>query len=500
MFGMLSEFLRDASRPKIVHDPKLVELLAGPVAGIRHATMLYSYLLRPTTAKHDLATVVLRQENATLAGAPGEHADHLQRLAPLLRKEVEAQGLAKLYETIDLPLAPVLAAMERHGVRVDRDALAAMSATLEREVRSLEKAIWKLAGAEFNVNSPQQLAEILFDKMGLTLSAKRGRAKSRSTAAEVLEELALAHELPRKVLEYREVAKLKSTYVDALPRLIHPETGRVHTSFSQTGTATGRLSSSNPNLQNIPVRSELGRQIRAAFAADPGHALLSADYSQIELRILPHFSGDPVLVEAFRKGEDIHARTAEEVFGVGPMAQTAEHRRAAKAINFGIIYGQTPFGLAAQLGIDQKEAAQFISAYFARYRGVKAYLDQSLAEARKSGVTRTMFGRVRPLPEITSPQPNLRSFAERTALNTPLQGTAADLIKLAMIAIHRRLAAEKFRARMILQVHDELLFEAPHAEMDRLRELVRTEMEGVEELAVPLVVDLKAGPNWRDMK
>ena len=500
MLSTLTEFLRDSARPKIVHDPKLTELLAGPVAGIRHATMLYSYLLRPTTAKHDLATVVLRQENVTLSGTPGEHADHLQHLAPALRQEVEAQGLAKLYETIDLPLAPVLASMERHGVRVDHKALAAMSATMEREVRSLEKAIWKLAGSVFNVNSPQQLAEILFDKMGLTLSAKRGRAKSRSTAAEVLEELALTHELPRKVIEYREVAKLKSTYVDALPRLIHPETGRVHTSFSQTGTATGRLSSSDPNLQNIPVRSELGRQIRATFAADPGHTLLSADYSQIELRILAHFSEDPVLVEAFRNGEDIHARTAQEVFGVGPMAQTAEHRRAAKAINFGIIYGQTPFGLAAALGIDQKEAAQFISAYFARYRGVKTYLDRSLAEARKAGVTRTMFGRVRPVPEITSPQPNLRSFAERTALNTPLQGTAADLIKLAMIAIHRRLAEEKWHARMILQVHDELLFEAPPAEMERLRALVRAEMENAHVLTVPLVVDLKAGPNWRDMK
>jgi DNA polymerase I len=500
MLGALAEFLGDSARPKIVHDAKLIELLAGPVAGIRHSTMLYSYLLRPTTAKHDLATVVLRQENVTLSGTPGEHADHLQRLAPPLRQEVEAQGLTKIYETIDLPLAPVLASMERHGVRVDHKALAAMSATMEREVRSLEKAIWKLAGSEFNVNSPQQLAEILFDKMGLTLSAKRGRAKSRSTAAEVLEELALTHDLPRKVIEYREVAKLKSTYVDALPRLIHPETGRVHTSFSQTGTATGRLSSSDPNLQNIPVRSELGRQIRAAFAADPGHTLLSADYSQIELRILAHFSEDPVLVEAFRNGEDIHARTAQEVFGVGPMAQTAEHRRAAKAINFGIIYGQTPFGLAAALGIDQKEAAQFISAYFARYRGVKTYLDRSLAEARKAGVTHTMFGRVRPVPEITSPQPNLRSFAERTALNTPLQGTAADLIKLAMIAIHRRLAEEKWHARMILQVHDELLFEAPPAEMERLRALVRSEMENAHPLTVPLVVDLKAGPNWRDMK
>jgi len=498
MQAALSEFLRDPARPKIVHDPKLFELLAGPVAGIRHATMLYSYLLRPTTSKHSLADAVLRQESVTLSGAAGEHAEHLHSLAPLLRKEVEAQGLAELYETIDLPLAPVLAAMERDGVRVDRKALDAMSKTMEREIRSLEKAIWKLAGSEFNVNSPQQLAEILFDQMGLTLGGRR-RGKPRSTAADVLEELALLHEMPRKVLEYRELTKLKSTYVDALPKLIHAGTGRLHTSFSQTTAATGRLSSSDPNLQNIPVRSELGRQIRAAFVASPGNTLLSADYSQIELRILAHFSNDPVLVEAFRTGQDIHARTAEEVFRVGPMAQNAEHRRAAKAINFGIIYGQTPFGLAAQLGIDQKEAAQFIAAYFARYRGVKEYLEQSLADARKTGFTRTLFGRTRPVPEITSPQVNLRNFAERTALNTPLQGTAADLIKLAMIAIARELSEQKFQARMILQVHDELLFEAPHDELDRLRPLVRKAMEQVHELAVPLVVDLKAGLNWRDM-
>jgi DNA polymerase I len=499
MLAALGEFLRDPARPKIVHDPKLFELLAGPVAGIRHATMLYAYLLRPTTSKHDLANVVLRHENVTLSGAPGEHADHLQRLAPLLRKEVEAQGLSKLYETIDLPLAPVLASMERHGVRVDRKALAAMSTTMEREIRALEKTIWGLAGSEFNINSPQQLAEILFDKMNLGVGGRR-RSKPRSTAAEVLEELALTHELPRKVLEYREISKLKSTYVDALPRLIHAGTGRLHTSFSQTGTATGRLSSSDPNLQNIPVRTELGRQIRAEFIAGPGNTLLSADYSQIELRILAHFSEDPVLVEAFRKGQDIHSRTAQEVFGVGPMAQNAELRRAAKAINFGIIYGQTPFGLAAQLGIDQKEAAKFIAAYFARYRGVKEYLDRSLAEARKTGVTRTLFGRIRPVPEITSPQPNLRNFAERTALNTPLQGTAADLIKIAMIAIDRQLTEEGLQAKMILQVHDELLFEAPHAEMDRLRKLVRPAMENAYALTVPLVVDMKAGPNWRDMK
>jgi len=499
MLAVLQEFLADARRPKIVHDPKLVELLAGPVRGIRDATMLYSYLLRPTTAQHDLPSVVLRHMNVTPSGAAGESADLLQRLVLLLRPEVESQDLRGVYQEIDLPLAPVLAAIERHGIRADPAALAAMSASMEGEIRALERAIWDLGGAEFNVNSPQQLAEILFDKMNLAPSAKRGRARSRSTAADVLAELGLLHELPRKILEYRELAKLKSTYVDALPKLIEPATGRLHTRLNQTGTATGRLSSSDPNLQNIPVRTELGRQIRAAFVAEPGWTLLSADYSQIELRILAHFSEDPVLVEAFRTGQDIHSRTAQEIFNVGPMAQTAEHRRAAKVINFGIIYGLSPFGLAQQLGIEQREAARFISAYFGRYSGVKKYLDRSLDETRRAGFTRTLFGRRRPIPEITSTQVNLRNLAERTALNTPLQGTAADLIKLAMIAVDRELSAGGFRSRMILQVHDELLFEAPPDELDRLRPLVRAAMEETHKLRVPLVVDMKSGPNWRDM-
>jgi DNA polymerase-1 len=277
-------------------------------------------------------------------------------------------------------------------------------------------------------------------------------------------------------------------------------TGRLHTSFNQTGTATGRLSSSDPNLQNIPIRTELGREIRAAFVAEPGKVMLAADYSQVELRIMAHFSKDAVLVDAFRNGEDIHARTAKEVFGVGPMAQTAEHRRAAKAINFGIIYGLSPFGLAQQLGIEQREAAQFINAYFTRYRGVKEYLDRVLVETRKSGETRTLFGRMRPIPEITSPQVQLRNFAERTALNSPLQGTAADLIKMAMIAIAGRLKKEKLKAQMILQVHDELLFEAPAKEQKALEKLVREEMEGVYKLDVPLAVEISTGANWRDLE
>jgi DNA polymerase-1 len=495
----LEPVLQDTKRAKIVHDPKLFQLLMGPAENIEHATQLYSYLVRPTTSKHNFDDVMFRQFNVPLGGGAGERADGMQRLAPALREQVEEKKLDPVYEKIDLPLAGVLAEMERTGVRVDQQVLATMSQSMEKEVRRLEKEIWTLAGVEFNCNSPTQLAEILFDKLNLEPAAKRGRAKSRSTAVEILEELSARHPLPKKVIEYREFTKLKSTYVDLLPKLIHPVSGRLHTSYNQTGTATGRLSSSDPNLQNIPIRTELGREIRAAFVAEPGKILLAADYSQVELRIMAHFSKDAVLMDAFRNGEDIHARTALEVFGVGPMAQTAEHRRAAKAINFGIIYGLSAFGLAQQLGIEQKEAAQFIQAYFSRYRGVKDYLDRVLVETRKSGETRTLFGRVRPIPEIISPQVQLRNFAERTALNSPLQGTAADLIKMAMISIAKRLKKEKLKAQMILQVHDELVFEAPPKEQKTLEKLVREEMEGVYKLEVPLAVEIGVGPNWRDL-
>jgi DNA polymerase-1 len=496
----LAPLLADAKRAIIVHDPKLFQLLAGRAANVKHATQLYSYLVRPTTANHNFADVAMRQFNAMLGGGPGERADYLQRLAPVLRGQIDEQELAGVYEEIDLPLAPVLADMERIGIRVDPKELDKMSRSMEKEVRRLEQEIWKLAGNEFNINSPAQLAEILFDKLNLQPPTRRGKGKVRSTAADILEELASQHALPAKIIEYREISKLKSTYVDALPKLIHPETGRLHTSFSQTTAATGRLSSSDPNLQNIPIRTELGREIRAAFVAEKGKILLSADYSQIELRVMAHLSQDPVLIDAFRNGEDIHARTAQEVFGVGPMAQNAEHRRAAKAINFGIIYGLSAFGLAQQLGIGQKEAAQFINAYFTRYSGVKKFLDKILVETRKTAVAKTLFGRIRPIPEINSPQAQLRSFAERTALNSPLQGTAADLIKLAMISIDQRLATEKFEAKMILQVHDELLFEAPPKEKTKLEKLVRQEMEGVHKLSVPLVVEISSGLNWRDLE
>jgi DNA polymerase-1 len=506
MLGALKEWLADEKRPKVVHDPKLFSLLALPdspgradaIAGISHATMLYSFLVRPTTANHVFAEVVLRHLNRTLSGAPGERGDFLLRLAPSLRAEVDKLGLAHLYETIDFPLASVLARMEAAGIRVDKNELDIISTKAQEEITRLEKDIYELAGFEFKINSPQQLAEVLFDKLNLQ-PPRRSRAKSRSTAAEVLEELAALHDLPKKILEYRELAKVKSTYADALPRLIHPITGRLHTRFSQTGAVTGRLSSANPNLQNIPIRTELGREIRAAFVAPPGRLLLSADYSQIELRILAHLSEDAILTDAFRRGEDIHSRTAQEVFGVLPLEQTREHRRVAKVINFGVIYGLSPFGLAQNLGIDTKEAAKFIAAYFDRYSGVKKYLDRQIAETRKSGYTKTLFGRIRPMPEITSPQANMRNFAERTAMNTPMQGAAADLIKLAMIELDRRLRGS-FESQMILQVHDELLFEAPEKEIPRLTGVVKEVMETVYKLRVPLLVETKVGPNWRDMK
>jgi DNA polymerase I len=504
---VMEDWLADPKKPKTVHDPKLFHLLAtkpsgngsDALAGIRHATMLYSYLLRPTTANHEFAEVVLRHLNRTLSGAQGERADFLLRVAPVLREEVEKLGLLKVYEDIDLPLAPVLARMEAAGVRVDPVELDRISTKTTEEIVELEKSIYALVGFEFNVGSPQQLAEVLFDKLNLQ-PPRRSRAKSRSTAADVLEELAAVHELPQKVIEFRELTKLKSNYADVLPRLIHPESGRLHTRFCQTGTATGRLSSSNPNLQNIPIRTDLGREIRAAFIAAPGSLLLSADYSQIELRILAHLSEDPVLMEAFGRGEDVHSRTAQEVFDVAPFAQTREHRRMAKVINFGVIYGLSAFGLAQNLSIDQKEAARFIAKYFERYRGVKDFLDRQIAETRKTGITKTLFGRIRQIPEINSPQPNLRNFAERTAMNTPMQGAAADLIKLAMIELDRRLPKEKLKSRMILQVHDELLFEGPEAEIPRLTKLAKEVMEGVHEFRVPILVDTKVGPNWRDMK
>jgi DNA polymerase-1 len=355
-----------------------------------------------------------------------------------------------------------------------------------------------MAGHPFNISSPQQLAVVLFDELKLKAPQTRTWGKQRSTAADVLEEMSEDNEIVRKVLEYRQLTKLKGTYVDALPLLLDPATARLHTSFNQAGAATGRLSSSNPNLQNIPIRTELGREIRAAFVPREGWKLLVADYSQIELRLLAHMSGDELLVEAFRAGEDIHTRTAAEVLGVPPLMVTPEARRSAKAVNFGIVYGISGFGLAQQLGIPRAEAEKYIKNYFARYTGVKRFIEETIAEVRQTGVTRTLFGRERPIPDINSRNPNSRGFAERTAVNSPLQGTAADLIKLAMVRIDRQIAS--LQGKMLLQVHDELVFECPPDEVPALSALVKREMEGVRELKVPLVADIGAGDNWRDAK
>ncbi len=496
--------LADPALPKAVHDFKSAWHALAPrgaaLAGVEHDTMLYSYLLDPTTPRHDLARVALRRFNLQLSGEAAQVADLTCRLAPALRAEVEQAGLLRVYEELDLPFVPVLARMELAGVKVDARVLQQMSSRLERECEQTARAIYEMAGGEFNINSPKQLGEVLYEKLKLPKPPRRGKSKSLSTAVDILEGLAERHDVPRRVLEYRQLSKLKSTYVDTLPALIDPATGRVHTTFNQAATSTGRLSSTNPNLQNIPIRTELGREIRAAFIAEPGHVLVGADYSQIELRLLAHFSEDPLLVEAFRRGDDIHRLTAAEVFGVPPLAIDADHRHRAKAVNFGIVYGLSAFGLAQQIGIEPREAKKFIAAYFEKYQGVRAFIDRTLEETRRHQSVRTLFGRVRPIPDINSRNPNARGFAERTAVNTPLQGTAADLIKLAMIRIDAELRSQQLKARMTLQVHDELVFEAPEAEVEAVRALVREKMENVYALRVPLVADVAVGSNWRDLK
>jgi DNA polymerase-1 len=500
----LRSVLTNADAPKALHDYKAaihaLDSLGIYVAGVRHDSMLYSYLLDPTWSSHRLADVALRRFNLKLAGELAESADIAGRLAGALRSEVEQAGLLKLYEEMDLPLVPVLARMEQAGVKIDTAALAKMSTELERAVAAKAKEIYEVAGTEFNVGSPKQLGEVLFNRMNLPKPVKYGKGRTISTAVDVLEELAENHPIARMVLDYRQLTKLKSTYVDALPALINPTTGRLHTTFGQTGTATGRLSSANPNLQNIPIRTELGRGIRAAFIAEPGHVLLTADYSQIELRLLAHFSRDPLLVEAYRRGDDIHTLTASQVFGVPPLMVTPDHRRQAKVVNFGIVYGLSAFGLSQQLGIEPGEARQFIAAYFEKYKGVRAFIDKTLEEARRDMKVRTLFGRIRPIPDINSKNANQRGFAERTAVNTPLQGTAADLIKIAMIRIDAALRKRGMKSRMTLQVHDELVFEVPENEVEAMQPLVREHMEKAHALIVPLQVDMGVGANWRDLE
>jgi len=502
--GELRKILSDPKIPKAIHDYKasIHELKRHKleIAGVQDEPMLYSYLVNPTYPRHSLAEIALRSFNLKVSDSLAEAADVTGRIASALRKEVDDSSLMPVYGQIDLPLVPVLARMEAAGVKIDTAMLSKLSAHLEKECDAKAREIHTKSGHKFNINSPKQLGDVLFNKLNLPKPVKYGKGKTISTAVDVLEELSAEHEVPRLVLDYRQLSKLKSTYVDALPVLLNHETKRLHTTFNQTGTATGRLSSINPNLQNIPIRSELGREIRAAFIAEPGYLLLSADYSQIELRLLAHFSEDPLLVEAYQRGDDIHTLTAAQVFGV-PMAEvTAEHRRRAKAVNFGIVYGLSPFGLSQQLGIEQREAKTFIDAYFEKYKGVRTFIDRVLAETRRDQKVRTLFGRVRPIPDINSKNANMRGFAERTAVNTPLQGTAADLIKLAMIQIDHELGVRNLKSRMLLQVHDELVFEVPEAEIDSMRELVQDKMENVYELKVPLRVEMGVGPNWREVE
>ena len=411
----------------------------------------------------------------------------------------ENSSLTDVYRYMDLPLVHVLLRMERAGVRVHLPLLGEMGSRLAVMIDDLAEKVYASSGHRFNINSPKQLGEVLFNKMDLPKPLKYGKGKVISTAQDILEDLAQHHEVPMMVLEHRQLQKLKSTYLDQLPVLADAQ-GRVHTTFNQVGTATGRLSSTNPNLQNIPIRTAVGREIRAAFIAAPGNLLMSADYSQIELRLMAHFSGDPLLVDAYRTGKDIHTLTASEVFEVDAETMDKETRARAKAVNFGIVYGISPFGLAANLNIDQKTAREYIERYFARYKGVAEFIEKTLAEVRKTQAVRTAFGRVRPIPDIQSRNPNQRGFAERTAVNTPLQGTAADLIKLAMIRIDAEIQRRELRSQMTLQVHDELLFDVVPEEAEEMQALVKEKMEGVAQFRVPIVAEVGLGENWRDIK
>lgn len=488
--------------------------------GIVFDTMVANYLLDPGKYSHSLDNIAREHLGETMisytdvtgkgkaqigfaevdvaqaAEYACEDAEVTWRLAPILRRKLVEQNLQELYETLELPLIEVLAKMEYHGILVDAGQLRVLSKELDAAMERKAAVIYELAKEEFNIQSPKQLAGILFEKLGLRV-VKRTKS-GPSTDMSVLEELAAEHPIAEQVLAYRSLAKLKGTYADALPKLIHPQTGRIHTSYNQTVAATGRLSSSEPNLQNIPIRTAEGRRIREAFVAAPGHVLLSADYSQVELRILAHYSQDQRLVEAFREGADVHRRTAAEMFGIPPHEVTPEMRRQAKTINFGIIYGMGAFGLARRLGVNNKTAKEAIERYFEHYQGVRQFIDQVIRAARKSGYCETLLGRRRAIPELHSRNRTVRQQGERLAVNTPIQGTAADLIKKAMLEIHRALQKSAARTLMLLQVHDELVFEVPEAELDAVRGLIKDHMEKVLSLSVPLEVDMGWGRNWTE--
>ncbi len=527
--ALLAPVLVDPAVEKIGHDIKADLIVLG-----RHGvdlknpkafdTMLASYLIDANKSSHELEPIALEQlgykaltedevrgkgaKAIPFAQVPvdsvldyaGERADLAWQLAEHFRPLLERDGLMPVYLDLELPLMPILAEIERTGVRVDVRSLAAQSTVLDREMNELSTQVFTLAGGEFNINSPKQLAEILFDKLQLPVLKRTGTTRTPSTAVEVLEELAAQHDICRLILDWRGLAKLKGTYIDALPTLVNPETRRVHTQISQAVAATGRLSSSDPNLQNIPIRTEIGRQIRGAFIAETGHVLISADYSQIELRVLAHLSGDETLIAAFERGDDIHDQTAAKVFGVDSTLDPHELRRRAKIVNYALLYGKTAFTLAKDIGVTQQAAQTFIDAYFAGFPMVRAFIDKTLADARVSGFVQTIFGRRRPVPELTSRNGMIRAASERAAVNMPIQGTAADILKKAMIDVDAALAESHPRAKMILTVHDELLFEAPKEEAEAIAAIVKQKMSAAVPLRVPLDVDVGIGENWKEAK
>ncbi|MEJ2198746.1 MAG: DNA polymerase I [Desulfuromonadales bacterium] len=490
------------------------------VSGPIYDTMLASYLANPATRSHgmdNLAAELLNYHTISYSEVAGsgkkqigfeevevekattyaaEDADITLRLYEKLVPMVTEQHQDGLLNDVEMPLLQILAGMERAGIRINPEFLGSLSADMEKKLAVLEAEIHQLAGGPFNIGSPKQLGEVLFENLGLPKGKKT--KTGWSTDVEVLNKLAEDHEIAAKILDYRSLMKLKGTYTDALPKLIHPETGRIHTSFNQAVTATGRLSSSDPNLQNIPIRTEEGRRIREGFIPSDGCVLLSADYSQVELRILAHMADEPALKEAFARGEDIHRSTASEVLGLFPEMVTDEQRRAAKAINFGVVYGISAFGLAKQLGINRREAQQFIDTYFERYPGIRTFMDACIAEAREKMYVTTLLGRRCAIPEINSKNGAVRGYAERNAINYPVQGSAADIIKVAMVKIAARLAKEGLQARMLLQVHDELVFDVPQAELEKVSALVKSEMQGAVDLSVPLLVEVGSGRNWRE--
>jgi DNA polymerase I len=517
VLSRLRPLLEDPTVRKVSGNAKrdLVALARHGVkmAGLGFDALVASYLLNPgrrTYSLDDLAFEFLGErrgaepeglssEEASVdptARLAGGDADLVLRLDEPVRARLEEEHLDAIYRTMELPLVTVLADMERAGVKVDTALLVSMSRDMEAQLGTLTREIHALAKGEFNINSPPQLREVLFDRLGLKSGKKTAKTRAASTAEEVLDELALVHELPRKIIEYRSIQKLKGTYVDALPQLVNPETGRIHATFNQTVAATGRISSSDPNLQNIPIRTADGRRIREAFVAEPGHLLLSADYSQIELRVLAHLSQDRTLIDTFRRGEDVHDRTAREVFGAFSTLPPADQRRVAKMVNYALLYGKTAFTLAKDIGVGKKEAEQFIEAYFARYPSVRSFIEGTIQKARETGHVRTLLGRLRRLPDLRAPNFQVRMEAERQAMNTPVQGSAADLIKKAMIDLSAELQRRGMKSRLILQIHDELLLEVPEAEAETAKELVKQVMEGALDLDVPLVADARLGPSW----